>query len=160
MDHYVRASASKRNMNTIEFVEDIVLSSTQCKLIFLTYNLAKSLKRSLEQGLGIEVEEEEEDEEETFEVEKVLKKRTVDEYFVKWKGFPSSDNSWIQADKMDFTPSGFESETSDAEEFSEDDIPLKVDPLEYCTKMINKLKRKNQKLKKELNGFKKRKISK
>ena len=109
---------------------------------------------SLEQGLGIEVEEE------SFEVEKVLKKRTVDEYFVKWKGFPSSDNSWIQADKMDFTPSGFESETSDAEEFSEDDIPLKVDPLKYCTKMINKLKRKNQKLKKELNGFKKRKISK
>ena len=97
------------------------------------------------------------------------------EYLVKWKGYSSSENSWIEAQKMDFTPPTFESdiesdiesEISEIEEFSEDDLPFKTDPFQYCKKLINELKRKekfltreNQKLKKELKSFKKRKISK
>jgi len=42
--------------------------------------------------------EEEPAEEEAYFVEEILDKRLMNkkwEYFLKWKGYPSSDNSWV-----------------------------------------------------------------
>lgn len=58
--------------------------------------------------------QEEEREDEVFEVEKVLNRRQREgqpEYLIKWKNYPSSDNSWVKASDLDFVPLELESDS-------------------------------------------------
>jgi hypothetical protein len=61
--------------------------------------------QSLEEKKEKEEEEDEEiEDDDVYEVEKIVKHRKttngVMQYFIKWKGYPSNENTWEDADNM------------------------------------------------------------